>query len=437
MATNQPYQHDVKNSLTDSDSDCGGVSLVIDVHTPYANSTDKMKTLTLSTTLTHTVIASLSSGSILRMAHKAICSVGANTVSAVSSSSQQPTSHTRSSSSSSSSNSCTLVALEFADEKNFMKELSLSTQASEVQSVSEEIECPPDHGVIRRVYLYVRPGCVTLVGKVPRWMAVDSFNDTLHDEYKRFDARARQQFIKLNTEWKGIRDQSRTQYDIGCLFEKGEKESSPDLQIALKWFRMAAKQGHDGALVKVKELTLSTHQVTGSIKDVLKLHEDGKISHDEAVTELSRVLARAPAGFEELDLSNCGIGDAGARAIAGVLAQSSLTYLNIGENSIGDIGARAIAAVLDNVQCSLKNLRLSINCIGDAGAEAIAGVLAQSSLTTLTLSNNPIGDAGAGAIAAVLSQSNLTDLTIYSKLIGDAMKETLQRAGGNSCDIGV
>ena len=90
-----------------------------------------------------------------------------------------------------------------------------------------------------------------------------------------------------------------------------------------------------------------------------------------------------------LDLSyNC-IGDAGTVALAQAL--HGYTYLEQLSLSIGDTGTVALHVAQDlHGNHFLTQLDLSYNCIGDAGAKALALALHQSSytLTRLDLSAN-------------------------------------------------
>ena len=79
-------------------------------------------------------------------------------------------------------------------------------------------------------------------------------------------------------------------------------------------------------------------------------------------------------------LSNCSLGDAGARSIAGLLRkgyggegaayQPQLTTLDLSDNAIGIEGARALASALALNEHRLEDVSLSGNDdIGDDGAE--------------------------------------------------------------------
>ncbi len=93
----------------------------------------------------------------------------------------------------------------------------------------------------------------------------------------------------------------------------------------------------------------------------------------------------------------------------GLQSNSTLKWLNLSQCSIGDEGAKAIAHTLQ-YNNSLKHLYLSSNKIGKDGATAIAHTLQHNnSLKTLYLRLNKIGNDGATAIAhALIPQSILT-----------------------------
>ena len=75
-------------------------------------------------------------------------------------------------------------------------------------------------------------------------------------------------------------------------------------------------------------------------------------------------IAQLQAGAQELDLTNQGIGDAEAAALATVLAtNTTLKKLVLSGNRIGPVGARALAAALRN-NATLTTLILWNNAIG-------------------------------------------------------------------------
>lgn len=96
---------------------------------------------------------------------------------------------------------------------------------------------------------------------------------------------------------------------------------------------------------------------------------------------------------------------------------------------LGDIGVGAIAAGLHVPRNAvLKELCLGGNGITDAGAEALAAVLASgvTKLRRLSLRDNCIGDRGAQALAAVLSStSTLEELDLWGNCLSEEAKRAL------------
>ncbi|KAG0064941.1 hypothetical protein BGZ89_008736 [Linnemannia elongata] len=106
----------------------------------------------------------------------------------------------------------------------------------------------------------------------------------------------------------------------------------------------------------------------------------------------------ANSTLTSLDLRNNLIGDNGAQALAEALkTNSTLTTLKLWSNSIGPDGARALSEAL-KTNSTLTTLDLLDNSIGDHGAQAFSEALkANSTLTILNLKGNSIGPNGAQA----------------------------------------
>ena len=112
---------------------------------------------------------------------------------------------------------------------------------------------------------------------------------------------------------------------------------------------------------------------------------------------LSQALA-TNSSLINLDLSGNGIGDDGAASLFRALtANSSLTNLNLSSNFICESVTSCLVQAFPAI--SLTSLDLSVNRIGDDGAVWLSKALvANSSLTYLNLRSNPIGVSGHAAL---------------------------------------
>lgn len=106
-----------------------------------------------------------------------------------------------------------------------------------------------------------------------------------------------------------------------------------------------------------------------------------------------------------MDLSYNKIEDVGVIVIANRITEnnlSSLNTLNLESNEIGIMGARSMADMLTNKSLTEQNLDYN-KMIGTDGVITIAEALKQNeSLITLTLSYIPFGDDGARSIGSML-----------------------------------
>ena len=115
----------------------------------------------------------------------------------------------------------------------------------------------------------------------------------------------------------------------------------------------------------------------------------------------------ANTALATLRLSEAGIGDRGAEALAqGLLSSVSLRSLSLSHNRIGSRGAAAVAYALEGAKvncpgkCPLVHLDLSHNFLADAGVAAMALALgAARTLRTLVLRDCDIGPPGAQHMA--------------------------------------
>eukprot|EP00913_Durusdinium_trenchii_P025810 g24224.t1 len=114
-----------------------------------------------------------------------------------------------------------------------------------------------------------------------------------------------------------------------------------------------------------------------------------------------QVLAAAP-WLRTLWLNDCGLGDAGAGAVANALVQHpTLREVQLQINGIGDRGATALASALESNDV-LEELRLDFNKIRSRGAVALAEALrSNDTLRRLEIRFNPIGAQGVRALRSV------------------------------------
>ncbi len=146
--------------------------------------------------------------------------------------------------------------------------------------------------------------------------------------------------------------------------------------------------------------------------------------NDACVLLLAEALRlSAKPALTSLTLTNNGITDSGARALAEVfkVASCSLTAVSLGRNSITAEGGRALAEAL-KVNKTLERFDLSSTKIGCHGAQAVIDALKRNAtIASLNLWDNSIGDTGALAVAEALrANSTLAILVLANNDIGDA-----------------
>ncbi len=122
-----------------------------------------------------------------------------------------------------------------------------------------------------------------------------------------------------------------------------------------------------------------------------------------------------------LHLTRCGIGDAGAAALARSLHLDGLDTLRLGENNIGDDGVEMLAA--SPHFAGLRVLNLSQNDIGNAGARALAESPYLAGLHTLRLGGNRITPTGARALAESPYLAGLRALDLMVPMKRPALSE--------------
>lgn len=118
-----------------------------------------------------------------------------------------------------------------------------------------------------------------------------------------------------------------------------------------------------------------------------------------------------------LDLSGCGLGDAGMRALALSPALCRLESLELRENGIHDDGLMEL--IYQGMLQSLSSLGLASNPISPRSAWALADAALARRLRTLDLARCPVGDRGAEGLADSSRLDVPERLDLSCCLIGD------------------
>jgi uncharacterized protein (TIGR02996 family) len=131
-----------------------------------------------------------------------------------------------------------------------------------------------------------------------------------------------------------------------------------------------------------------------------------------------------------LHLTDCRVGDEGARRLAACAHLHSLQTLRLGNNALGDEAAEALASS-GNFE-ALHALVLSGNQIEDGGAYLLAAGDAFPNLVSLDLSDNQIGAAGAEALSCSSSFRRLQALNL-----ADQHKATVSTPGSRGRPLAI
>jgi len=155
--------------------------------------------------------------------------------------------------------------------------------------------------------------------------------------------------------------------------------------------------------------TLSKQDIL-NIADYLQEHPEIKTLtlasigiQPEACELLGSVLANK--SLTELQILSMSIGDEGAKAIAkGLAANKTLQILNLDGNEIGDDGAKAIFKEI-GIRTYLADLSITNNKIGDESVKTIVGALkANETLEKLCLKGNKFTDEGIEALSSFYAE---------------------------------
>ena len=118
--------------------------------------------------------------------------------------------------------------------------------------------------------------------------------------------------------------------------------------------------------------------------------------------------------LEELDLSSCNVGDAGAEALALAMASSPncLRRLDLSNNKITDAGSKALGRALVDARhisgTTFEELILDNNDVGNEGAAALADAFACGAVKSISLRSLSVRAQGTAAFGkAIVSLANL------------------------------
>ncbi len=132
-----------------------------------------------------------------------------------------------------------------------------------------------------------------------------------------------------------------------------------------------------------------------------------------------RLLTHSPhlAGLTRLSLAHNAVGREGAKALAAAPAFGRLQGLGLAMCRIGNVGIEAMAAA--PVLPPLRFLDLTGNCLTARGVEALVASPAADRLECLGLAGSRLGDKGARALAGSPRLRNLTRLDLTACGVGD------------------
>lgn len=140
-------------------------------------------------------------------------------------------------------------------------------------------------------------------------------------------------------------------------------------------------------------------------------------------------LAASPnvAQLERLELAyhpSRPVGDAGVRALSGSPHLAGLTALGL---YLDDLSDDAVEAIVDS-DWELEALDLADNRLTARGARALAGWPALRGINTLRLASNPLGDDGVAALCESPHLGALRELDLGAVEMGDAGAHALARS---------
>lgn len=170
-----------------------------------------------------------------------------------------------------------------------------------------------------------------------------------------------------------------------------------------------------GGLVLTTELIQSLSKALLVSTTVLSVLFPNTFLGDAGAALLASAM-RGNSSITNLNLEECGIGDAGVNDIAQALSsnkKAALVSLNLSHNKIGVLGSQSLATFLESNR-TLTKLDLGYSQVGADSAQSIAQILKapQNSLSHLLVPGNNFGDDGANKFATTLSTN--TKLKVFN-----------------------
>ena len=189
--------------------------------------------------------------------------------------------------------------------------------------------------------------------------------------------------------------------------------------------RTVAAQPEKEPKKKRRKKRKASKQQQQSPEEDTKIEEE-LVEEENNSKEVESPLQEAITILERLDLSGCGIGDAGAEALAIALKNNPLCvkHLDLSNNQITDQGAAALAQALGALEKEktagfVETLDLSHNPkLGDAGAKSLAQAFQRDGISRLILRSCNVRADGAACFGSTLKVlGSRSDVATFPRLI--------------------
>uniref|UniRef100_A0A8D0GUP7 NACHT domain-containing protein n=1 Tax=Sphenodon punctatus TaxID=8508 RepID=A0A8D0GUP7_SPHPU len=155
---------------------------------------------------------------------------------------------------------------------------------------------------------------------------------------------------------------------------------------------------------------------------------------DSGVRYLCAGLKDPGCKLQRLGLHGCGLRAAACEELASVLESNPcLNMLDLGENQLGDAGARWLCEGLKHPRCRIQSLTLHVCGLTATACVELSSVLeASQTLTELELGDNELGDAGVRRLCEALTKPHckLQRLTLTTRFLNPDTKAKLAALPG-------